>query len=179
MARIKSSIKPITFLQDGNVRITDTRDMEAHVVNYFKNIFCGNNNCVPNGLVEGVVPLLVSEEDNVALTSMLLIDEIKNAVFDLNADGAPRPDGFGAHFYQFFWDIVAADVVSSVQEFFYTDVLAPNMNANIIVLIPKIPGASSMGDFCHIALVNLQFKIVTKIIAERVAIICMRIISPH
>jgi len=165
MARIKSLVKPITFLQEGNVRITDTKDMEAHVVNYFMNIFCGNNNCVPNGLVERVVPLLVSEEDNVALTSMSLLDEIKNVVFDLNADSAPGPDGFGAHFYQFFWDIVATDVVSSVQEFFYTGILAPSMNANIIVLIPKIPRAFSMGDLRRIALANFQFKIVTKIIA--------------
>jgi len=110
---------------------------------------------------------------------MPLLDEIKNAVFGLNVDGAPGPNGFGAHFYQFFWDIVAVDVVSSVQEFFYTGVFAPNLNANILVLIPKIPGASSMGDFRPIALANFQFKIVTKILAKRVAIICMRIISPQ
>jgi len=111
------------------------------------------------------------------LTAISLLEEIKNAVFGLNVDGTPGPNGFGAHFYQFFWDIVAVDVVSSVQEFFYTGVLAPNFNANILVLIPKIPGAASMGDFRPITLANFQFEIVTKILAERGAIICMRIIS--
>jgi len=179
MARIKSSIKPITFLQDGDDRTTDPSQMEAHVVGYFQNIFGGNNHCTPNGIVARVVPTIVSEDDNIALTAMPLLEEIKKAVFGLNVDGAPGPDGFGAHFYQCFWDIVAVDVVSSVQEFFYTGVLAPNLNANVLVLIPKITGAASMGDFRPIALANFQFKIVAKIPAERVANICMRIISPQ
>ena len=55
------------------------------------------------------------------------------------------------------------DVVNSVQEFFYTGTLIPNINANILVLIPKVPGAASMGDFRPIALANFQFKIITKI----------------
>jgi len=110
---------------------------------------------------------------------MPLFDEIKNAVFDMNADGAPGPDGFGGHFFQHFWDIVGVDVVRSVQEFFYTGVLIPNLNANILVLIPQVPGAASMGDFRPIALANFQFKVITKILADRLALIYMRIISPQ
>jgi hypothetical protein len=36
-----------------------------------------------------------------------------------------------------------------------------------------------MGEFRPIALANFQFKIVTKILADRLAIITMRIISPE
>jgi len=151
--------------------------MEEHVVSYFQNIFGGNNNCVNNGLVATVIPSLVTEEDNARLAAMPLFDEIKDTVFSMNADGAPEPDGFGGHFYQHFWDIVSVDVVSSVQELFYTGVLIPNINSNILVLIPKVPGAATMGDFRPIALANFQFKIVTKILADRLALICMRIIS--
>jgi len=45
------------------------------------------------------------------------------------------------------------------------------------VLIPKVPGASSMGDYRPIALANFLFKIVTKIVADRLAGITTRIIS--
>jgi len=153
--------------------------MEEHVVNYFQNIFCGVNNCVNNGMVAAAISCLVTGEDNNLLLAMPLFDEIKNFVFDMNVDGAPGPDGFGGHFYQHFWDIVGADVVSSVQEFFYTGVLIPNSNADILVLIHKVPGAASMGDFRPITLVNFQFKIVTKILADRLAVVCMSIISPQ
>jgi len=56
-------------------------------------------------------------------------------------------------------------------------VLPSNINSNMIVLIPKIPGARSMGDYRHIALANFQFKTITKIVADRLACITSRIIS--
>jgi hypothetical protein len=167
------------LLLDGQVRITDVIGIESHILNYFRGIFGNSNDCVSNDLVARVIPSLVTVEENNWLTVMPSFDEIKKAVFDMNADGAPGPDGFGGHFYQFFWDIVAADVVSSVQEFFCTGVVIPNLNSNILVLIPKVPGAASMAEFRPIALANFQFKIVTKILANRLAIICMRIISPQ
>jgi len=98
-------------------------------------------------------------------------------VFSLNGDGAPGPDGFGGHFYQTFWDIVGDDVVNSVQEFFLNGMLPSNINSNMIVLILKIQGAKSMGDYRPIALANFQFKFVTKIVADRLASITSRIIS--
>jgi len=179
ISRIKSAAKPISFLLNGDVRISDQREIENHVVSYFQGIFATHNDCGTNDLIDKTVPTLVTVEENNMLTLMPAVDEIKKAVFDMNADGAPGPDGFGGYFYQHFWDIVAADVVSSVQEFFCTGVIIPNLNSNILVLIPKIPGAASMTDFRPIALANFQFKIITKILADRLAIICMRIISPH
>jgi len=68
-------------------------------------------------------------------------------------------------------------VVHSVQEFFLGGVLPPNINFNMIVLIPKVPGARTMGDYRPITLANFQFKIVTKTVADRLACITSRIIS--
>ena len=133
---------------------------------------CGNNN-----LVAQMIPRLVTDIDNNMMSWLPLQDEIKSAVFYLNGDGAPGPDGFGGHFYYSFWEVVGSDVVHSVQEFFQAGVLAPNVNSNLIVLIPKITGSQVMGDYRPIALANFQFKIVTKILADRLAIITMRIIS--
>lgn len=125
-------------------------------MHYFQGIFGTLNDCVVNDLVERAIPPMVTNDENIMLTTMPLEDEIRKAVFDMNADGTPGPDGFGGHFYQHFWDIVAADVVSYVQEFSYTGVIIPNLNANILVLIPKIPGAASMADFRPIAMANFQ-----------------------
>jgi len=57
--------------------------------------------------------------------------------------------------------------------------LLPNLNLNIIVLIPKVKGAMSMSDFRPITLSNFQFKIITKILAEKLASITSWIISPN
>ncbi|MCI51850.1 RNA-directed DNA polymerase (Reverse transcriptase) [Trifolium medium] len=63
-------------------------------------------------MIQDCIPHLVSPEDNNALISVPSAEEIKTAVFDMNGDGAPGPDGFGGHFYQHFWNVVAFDVVS-------------------------------------------------------------------
>lgn len=103
----------------GDVRLTEPRHIEEHVLDYFQGIFGVDNSCIHNDLVIRVIPSLVINNENSMLTAAPDVDEIKRAVFDLNGDGEPGPDVFGGHFFQHFWDIVASDVISSVQEFFY------------------------------------------------------------
>ena len=45
------------------------------------------------------------------------------------------------------------------------------------MLIPKVPGPRVMGDYRPIALDNFQFKVITKILRDWLAIITVRIIS--
>jgi hypothetical protein len=70
-------------------------------------------------LAEEVIPNLVTEEVNALLTVLPSHIEIKAVVFSLNKDGAPGPDGFGAFFFQHYWDIVKNDVVNAVLQFFF------------------------------------------------------------
>ncbi|KAM0989503.1 hypothetical protein ACFX15_012919 [Malus domestica] len=55
----------------------------------------------------------------------------------------------------------------------------PHFNSNMIVLIPKVPNADSVSQMRPIALANFSFKIITKIIADRLGPITSRIISPQ
>ena len=177
LAKIRASTNSINFLYDGELVITEPSDIEVHVVNYFQSIFTVANNCIHNDLIAETIPSLVYIDENNMLLRIPQREEVKDAVFALNGDGAPGPDGFGGHFYQTYWDIVGAEVVQSVQEFFISGVLANNINNNLIVLILKVPGPRVMGDYRPIALANFQLKVITKILADRLAIVTMRIIS--
>jgi hypothetical protein len=128
-------------------------------------------------LVEEVIPSLVTNEINALLIMLPSHSKIKSAVFALNADSAPGPDGFGAYFYQHYWDIVHSDVISSVLEFFTTSWILPGFNSNIIALLPKVPEASSIDQYRPIAMANFKFKIISKIIADRLATIMPSLIS--
>jgi hypothetical protein len=68
-------------------------------VAYYENIFNNQNHCIENGLVASLIPSLVDHQMNVALTILPSFEEVKIAVFNLNNDGAPRPDGFCAYFF--------------------------------------------------------------------------------
>ena len=110
---------------------------------------------------------------------MPLPAEIHRAVFDLGGDSAPGPDGFPGHFFQKFWHIIGEDVIKSTQHFFLHNYIMPNLNFNLIILIPKVPGADRLDNFRPLALANFQFKIITKILADRLGIIASKIISTH
>jgi len=53
------------------------------------------------------------------------------------------------------------------------------MNSNVVSLIPKIQGADSIQDYRPIVVVNFKFKIISKILADRLALVAVRIISPN
>lgn len=71
-----------------------------------------------NDLIAKTIPSVVRKDDNSMLTKLPTLEEVKTAVFSINGDGAPGPDGFGGCFYQKFWDIVALDVYNSVKQIF-------------------------------------------------------------
>jgi hypothetical protein len=124
--------------------LTEQTQIADHVVNYYQNLFSTNIVLQDSLLAEEVIPNLISEEVNTMLIMLPSHDEIKSVVFALNKDSAPGPDGFGAFFYQHYWDIVQVDVYNAVLEFFTSSWILPGFNSNIIALIPKTPDASSI-----------------------------------
>jgi hypothetical protein len=136
--------------------ITDTSLLAHHVVNYFKNVFCTNFSLQDQLLVDEVIPNLVSDSVNALLTMLPSYEEIKNAVFSLNKDSAPGPDGYGAFFYQTYWEIIHQDVVNVVLQFFTSGWIMPNFNYNTLILVPKTQNADSIDQFRPIAMANFK-----------------------
>lgn len=52
-------------------------------------------------------------------------------------------------------------------------------NANLVVLIPKVPEASTVEQYRPIALTNFKFKIITKVLADRLGRIAPLIVSQN
>jgi hypothetical protein len=177
LAKIKTTTKAITSLQDGANVLTDSNQISDHIVNYYKNLFSTNLFLQDSLLAEEVIPNLVTAEINALLTMLPSHEEIKAAVFYLNKDSAPGPDGFGAFFFQHYWDIVSKEVINAVLEFFTTSWILPGFNSNIIALLPKSPHSSSIDQYRPIAMANFKFKIISKIIADRLATIMPSIVS--
>ncbi|KAK2426743.1 hypothetical protein QL285_025379 [Trifolium repens] len=177
LVKIKNTTKTITSLQDGDNILTDYNQISDHIINYYKNLFCSNLVLQDSTLIDDVIPSLVTTDVNAILTLLPSHEEIKAAVFALNTDSAPGPDGFGAFFYQHYWEIVQQDVTNAVLEFFTKSWILPGFNANIIALIPKSPEATSIDQYRPIAMANFKFKVISKILADRLASILPSIIS--
>ncbi|KAK0581565.1 hypothetical protein LWI29_015235 [Acer saccharum] len=105
-------------------------------------------------------------------------DEIRDVCFSLHPNKAPGPDGFNAHFFKKTWDIVGEDVINAIQGFFRFGLLLKELNATIIALVPKVLNPSKMKDFRPISCCNTLYKIIAKIIANRIKPCLPDIISP-
>lgn len=135
------------------------------MVSNYKNLFFSSIFFLQDQLlVEEAIPRLIDDTTNNLLTMLPSIEEVKNAVFELNSNGAPGPDGFGACFFQTYWSVVQKDVFEAVIDFFKNGWLPPNYNSNSIILIPKTPNADTIDQFRLVSLANLKFKIISKIL---------------
>lgn len=177
VAKIRQASKRMTLLKDGDLILDSDADIEQHALNFFTTLYASDNNCITNGLISEMIPSLVSVQDNVMLTNLPSIDEIKGAVFPMCGSSAPGPDGFGGFFYQRYWGIVGSDLCNLVIQIFTKSWIMPNMNSNLVVLLPKHSGVDRIQQFQPIALANFEFKVITKIMADRLASVAAKIIS--
>ncbi|GAU16832.1 hypothetical protein TSUD_367790 [Trifolium subterraneum] len=177
LAKIRQATSRITSIRNGDNILNDPNEVKAHIVNHFTSLFNGPDPVNDNGLVNEVIPSLITDRLNTMLTILPSPKEIKNVVFSLNKDSAPGPDGFRAIFFQTYWNIIKLDVINAVMQFFTSGWIMPNFNSNTPVLIPKTDHADSVNDYRPIAMANFKFKLISKIIADRLSSIMPAITS--
>ncbi|GJZ22800.1 RNA-directed DNA polymerase, eukaryota, reverse transcriptase zinc-binding domain protein [Tanacetum coccineum] len=107
------------------------------------------------------------------------IQQIKPAVWECGGDHAPGPDGFSFKFLTTFWDLIKVDVVCFVHEFFLTGTFPKGCNSSFIALIPKVIDANFVTDFRPISLIGCQYKIIGKLLANRLSSVIGDVISPE
>nr|GEZ49718.1 RNA-directed DNA polymerase, eukaryota [Tanacetum cinerariifolium] len=102
---------------------------------------------------------------------MVSNEEIKRAIWDCGSDKSPGPDGFTFEFFKKFWTIVGGDVTNSIKEFFISSYFPKGCNSSFIALIPKVIDAKHLKDFRPISLIGCQYKIIGKILANRLSLV--------
>jgi hypothetical protein len=93
------------------------------------------------------------------LTPPFVEKEVRDAVFDMEHNKAPRPNGFPAEFYQKFWDVIKQDLMSMFWDFHPRNLPLVSHNFGVITLIPKIKEANWIQQYKPICLLNVNFKI--------------------
>lgn len=153
-AKVRAAKSSISCLKIGNSFTSDSSLIADHIVHYYKNLYSSPGTASPLAHLEEIIPTLVTEADNSFLTSIPTEEEIHKTIFSMDPHSAPGPDEFSGAFFQGCWDIIKAEVIQFVQYFFQHSWLPPNLNSNLITLIPKVASADSVNQFRPIALAN-------------------------
>lgn len=120
----------------------------------------------------------ITTKQNIELTKPITNDEVKTAVFNIGAEKSSGPDGMTTEFYQKYWDIVGSSVIKAVKSFFHFGKLLKQINHTFITLIPKYDNPASTNDYRPISLCSTIYKIIAKILAERIKITIEKISHP-
>ena len=120
----------------------------------------------------------VSETENEALTVVFVEKEVREAIFQMKYNKAPDPDGFPAEFYQVFWSIIKDDLIAMFRDFHNEDLRLFSLNFGIVTLIPKLNEVKKIQQYGPICMLNVSFKIFTKVIANRLALVASKVIGP-
>ena len=131
-----------------------------------------------------VIDTRVPSEMNQDLDKVFTLDEIRCALFQINPVKAPGPDGMNAFFYQKHWDIIGNDIGTIIKKFLNKGELSTReelktINQTNLVLIPKNPAPTTAKDFRPISLCNVIYKIISKVLVNRLKGWLPRIINEN
>ena len=104
------------------------------------------------------------EEESIALTVTVTMDEVRSAVMSMQSFKAPGSDGFHVFFYKQYWEVVSYDVCCLVQTAFSSGSFDPALAKTLLVLIPKVDNPNHLKNFRPISLCNVIYKIITKVL---------------
>lgn len=96
----------------------------------------------------------------------------------MDHNSSPGPNGFPVEFYQVFWEIVKNDLMALFREFHKGTLPLYCLNFGIIVLLPKKADAKQIQQYRPICLLNVSFKICTKVGTNRITTVAHKVIRP-
>ncbi|GAU32101.1 hypothetical protein TSUD_358070 [Trifolium subterraneum] len=165
-ATARTKFKKIEKLvSDENVSITNQQGLCEVAHNYFEQLFKSKV-----GAYEPVLSLIsprVTLEDNERLVAPITREELRNALFQMHPDKSPGPDGFNPAFFQHFWGMCGEDIFQEVTGWLDRGFFPSSMNETNICLIPKCDRPNTMRDYRPISLCNVLYKMVSKVLANR------------
>ena len=119
----------------------------------------------------------ISQQEADTLELPFMEEEVHLALMDMNGDKAPGPDGFTGAFWQFCWEFVKEEVLEMFKEFHEQNVFLKSLNTMFLVLIPTKGGAEELGDFRPISLFGGLYKLLAKVLANRIKNVIGRVVS--
>ncbi|GAU23620.1 hypothetical protein TSUD_386090 [Trifolium subterraneum] len=105
------------------------------------------------------------------------VEEVKSAVWDCDNYKSPGPDGINFGFIKDFWADLQGDVMRFISEFHRNGKLTKGLNSTFIALIPKVDSPQRLNDFRPISLVGSLYKILAKVLANRLRLVIGSMIS--
>ncbi|MFS7918598.1 putative RNA-directed DNA polymerase [Helianthus anomalus] len=105
-------------------------------------------------------------------------NEIISAIKSCDGSKSPGPDGFSLKFFKVFWEKVKPWILGMMNEFYLSGSISRGCNSSFVALIAKCGDPQELTNFRPISLVGSLYKIISKVLANRLKQVINEISSP-
>eukprot|EP00253_Pinus_taeda_P016021 PITA_16021 len=176
LRRAANNIDKITV--EGRV-FSDQEEIKTAASRHFHALLIADPNYLENPEFLSPLENKISENQRAHLDKAITTEEIEWSLHSMPPDKAPGPDGFTAAFFKSHWDIIKKDYIRMVKNFFSKCKIGSSIKSTHLALIPKDPNPQTFDRFRPISLCNVSYKIISKILANRLKSILPSIISEN
>lgn len=129
--------------------------------------------------IQDLLEFRSSNADHEKLLKEVTEQEIKKVLFSMPRHKSPGPDGYTVEFFKTAWPVLGNDFVIAIQSFFLKGFLPKGLNTTILALIPKKNEVRGMKDYRPISCCNVMYKVISKLMANRLKEILPESIAPN
>lgn len=152
-------------------------------IEIFYNDLYTSSTSVENALFQSFIANLEIPklEDSVSseLEGEITLRECKDILCTFSSGKSPGEDGFTWEFYNCFFDLLGQDLVDCFNASYRAGEMSLSQRRGVITLIPKEDSdLSTLANWRPITLLNLDYKIASKIIARRLEKVLALLINP-
>jgi hypothetical protein len=165
----------ISAIQVDGVTVEGVHPIRQAVFSHFESHFRAGRGDRPG--VDNLAFKQLNQVECGSLTRPFLEAEVKAAVWDCDSFKSPGPDGVNFGFFKDFWVELKGDVMRFLSEFHRNGKLTKGINSTFIALIPKVDCPQRLNDFRPISLVGSLYKILAKVLANRLRLVVGSVIS--
>lgn len=108
-----------------------------------------------------------------------IADKVGVALKQMSALKSFGLDGFEAGFYQNHWHTVWEDTCRAILEFLNSGEMSLGLNHTLIALIPKVKSLTTVKEYRPICLSNMLYKLISKVLTNRIKKVLLEIISSN
>ena len=122
------------------------------------------------------VPVL-EERDRESCEGNITAEECLSAMKTMKSNKSPGNDGLTMEFYKKFWGIIGKYLVEAINLSYEKGMLTPSQRQAVIVLIDKGKDRTKLKNWRPISLLNVDYKIASRVIADRLKQVLPKLIS--
>ena len=153
----------------------EEEEVKQQIVWFYSSLYQENETWRP--VVDGLSFDSIGAAARVHLERPFELEEVAQVLKDVQGDKAPGPNGFTMAFFQKCWNVLEKDVMHFFCEVHMYCKFEKSLNTTFVSLIPKKVDATNIRDFCPIGLIGSVYKLLFKVLANRLRLVLDDVIS--